>query len=178
MLIMLQRISTDALLYIQSYQHRRTHGYSNSLHKMLVSNRKASASDPRDKIYALLQLSHERREADLRPDYTLSVERVYTQLATTWINRVQPLACLGSAGLVRDHALPSWVPDWSVRSDRLPTLFSVGPVDGDMRSKGLYNACAGLPLDAGHSYMSQQLNVRGIRFDKIAAVSRPHCYFS
>ena len=72
------------------------------------------ATDPRDKLYGILGLTNERKDAGLRPDYTLSVEEVYTRLARNLIVESQSLDFLGSAGLLRDYDVPPWVPDWTI----------------------------------------------------------------
>ncbi|RGP76702.1 heterokaryon incompatibility het-6 [Fusarium longipes] len=77
------------------------------------------ATDPRDKVFALLGLW----KASPEPDYTLSPQVVYTGLASRFVtDKLTKLA-----GRVLDMAsqghsmtgLPSWVPDWSVKSQQL-----------------------------------------------------------
>ena len=77
------------------------------------------ASDPRDKVFALLGLW----KAPLEPDYTLPPQAVYTGLAASFVTDEDT----NLAGRVLDMAshghsmpgLPSWVPDWSVKSQQL-----------------------------------------------------------
>ncbi|OBS24640.1 hypothetical protein FPOA_05180 [Fusarium poae] len=77
------------------------------------------ASDPRDKVFALLGLW----KASVEPDYTLSPQAVYIGLASSFVTdqdaklagRVLDMASQGHSM----SGLPSWVPDWSVKSQQL-----------------------------------------------------------
>ncbi|KAF4477160.1 heterokaryon incompatibility het-6 [Fusarium agapanthi] len=85
---------------------------------LLRDTRNCNASDPRDKIFALLGLWKKAVE----PDYTLSPQAVYTGLASTLVTNeswevVAQLLDMATHG----HSmpgLPSWVPDWSQKSQR------------------------------------------------------------
>ena len=90
----------------------------------------SKATDPRDKIYALLSLG----QSGIQADYSKSVEEVYTDFAISYISQILPdtltrqspkfltdivysrfvaklLVWLHSTDSVLN--LPSWVPDWS-----------------------------------------------------------------
>ncbi|EWZ29541.1 uncharacterized protein FOBCDRAFT_149691 [Fusarium oxysporum Fo47] len=83
---------------------------------LLGDTRDCNASDPRDKIFALLGLW----KRPLEPDYTLSPQVVYTGLASmlvtdkSWevVALLLDMATHGCSML----GLPSWVPDWSEKS--------------------------------------------------------------
>ncbi|KAM0077333.1 hypothetical protein ACKRZS_010637 [Fusarium odoratissimum] len=85
---------------------------------LLEDTRDCNASDPRDKIFALLGLW----KKPLEPDYTLSPQAVYTGLASGLITggsqkvagRLFDMASHGRSML----GLPSWVPDWSEKSQQ------------------------------------------------------------
>ncbi|KAF4452107.1 hypothetical protein F53441_5040 [Fusarium austroafricanum] len=85
---------------------------------LLEDTRDCNASDPRDKMFALLGLW----KVDLDPDYTLSTQAVYTGLASRLvIDKDQEVAgrLLDMASHRRSMpGLPSWVPDWSVKSQQ------------------------------------------------------------
>ncbi|CAF3630277.1 hypothetical protein SNK05_002114 [Fusarium graminearum] len=119
--------------------------YGERLLKILVDTRSCGATDPRDKLYAIIplldrdhegmqeeneeqkerwqyneeelrQLSIRQRRLNIQVNYSDSVSRVYTELATL---------LMGSIGLdvlsyvVKESAmpgLPTWVPDWTVLS--------------------------------------------------------------
>ncbi|MCJ1394394.1 hypothetical protein MMC18_007272 [Xylographa bjoerkii] len=70
-------------------------------------------SDDRDKIYGLLALTS---GFAIRPDYTLPVEEVYQRAAFAAMIQSGTLEVLRAASFTEQkYALPSWVPDWSVR---------------------------------------------------------------
>ena len=86
--------------------------------ELLQEFRQCRASDPRDKVYALLKLSLDCDAPDLQPNYAHTVSELYTRVATY-------LLANGSAGRLlcaaSYHAsslsVPSWVPDWSFQED-------------------------------------------------------------
>ncbi|RKL27258.1 hypothetical protein BFJ72_g13285 [Fusarium proliferatum] len=85
---------------------------------LLGDTRNCNASDPRDKIFALLGLW----KKSVEPDYTLSPQAVYTGLASTLITDeswevVAQLLDMATHGRSM-QGLPSWVPDWSEKSQR------------------------------------------------------------
>jgi len=114
-------------LSVQRLQERRASsglGHTNDaqeLLELLNSSRFRAASDPRDKIYALLGLADRggagTAPLGIVPDYTLPVADVYQRVAQQLIRVSGTLDVLGSAGPIADHTpefdLPSWVPDWS-----------------------------------------------------------------
>ncbi|KAH9890177.1 heterokaryon incompatibility protein-domain-containing protein [Xylariomycetidae sp. FL2044] len=86
-----------------------------SLSTILPLTRKLEASDPRDKVYAMLGLVNLSRLPGVKPDYTLSISEVYIAAARAMILEEQGLAVFSSATsrpITQD--LPSWVPDWRV----------------------------------------------------------------
>ncbi|EFW98735.1 heterokaryon incompatibility protein [Grosmannia clavigera kw1407] len=91
------------------------------------------ATDPRDKVFAVVGLCRSEDRDALPPDYSLNVREVYLRTArhlmTTSLNllslntgspRLYPSA---GAGCQR---LPSWVPDWSLGASRPPPLWREG----------------------------------------------------
>ena len=107
-------------------------------------SRGLGATDPRDKIYALLGLS----QHDINPDYSMSPESVFTDFALQTLgvvtnevaeNRAASLdtsshnrevrrvmiliSCAGRHNQKLD--LPSWVPDWTVNLSSRPLVFGL-----------------------------------------------------
>ncbi|KAK4161787.1 heterokaryon incompatibility protein-domain-containing protein [Cladorrhinum sp. PSN259] len=96
-----------------------------SLSAFLNHYRSTSATDPRDKIFALLSMADRTKEpfsdpnaaSALAPNYRLSVVAVYTRLARLMIRSYGDLRILQHRELGRLRNLtdlPSWVPDYSV----------------------------------------------------------------
>jgi hypothetical protein len=87
---------------------------------LMRSLRKFGATDPRDKVFALLGIAGDADALGLRPDYRKSCEEVYTELALTFIRNGyhDPLSLSDSSRDITD--LPSWAPDWSTKSCRHP----------------------------------------------------------
>jgi hypothetical protein len=114
---------------------------------LLFMSRHLGATDPRDKIYALLGLG----KHDISPDYSMSPHSVYTDFALQMIGLVTNeaarratiglemtshdlqvrramvmISCAGRHNQRLSHKLPSWVPDWSVDLQARPLIFGVG----------------------------------------------------
>jgi hypothetical protein len=114
---------------------------------LLFMSRHLGASDPRDKIYALLGLG----KHDISPDYSMSPSSIFTDFALQMIGLVtneisqrvalgldmssrEPtvrramvmLSCAGRLNQRTPSTLASWVPDWSVDLQARPLIFGVG----------------------------------------------------
>ena len=114
---------------------------------LLFMSRHLGASDPRDKIYALLGLG----KHDISPDYSMSPSSVFTDFALQMIGLVTNeashraalgldmsahdpavrramvmLSCAGRLNQRPSRSLASWVPDWSVDLQARPLIFGVG----------------------------------------------------
>jgi hypothetical protein len=80
---------------------------------VMVSNGVA-CSDPRDRIFALLGLVPGSEKLGIFPDYSKSVEDVFTEAAGKFITRSRSLRLLAyAASSSHSPLLPSWVPNWS-----------------------------------------------------------------
>jgi Heterokaryon incompatibility protein (HET) len=133
-----------------------------TLLKLLSFSKEMTASDPRDRIYALLALASDALELP-RPDYTLSVAAVYESFAAALIDKGYgpDILALASSG-AKNHSYPSWVPAWEqtsvgLRLQELST-FSAG------RDLGLFNVSAGTSI----------LSTQGLIVDTILKVLPPH----
>ena len=123
-----------AIRNILGLEKLRDHGaeiaqkaFDNSHILRLVSlHRKFQATDPRDKVFALLGLIRKYEDHSSRPriNYSVSTREVYTTFARMSLRRESKLEILRHCNerLVPD--LPSWAPDWSVCSvdEPLPGL--------------------------------------------------------
>jgi Heterokaryon incompatibility protein (HET) len=101
------------LVWANDESGKPVHNFVEVLHWARVHR----STDPRDYIYALL--SHASASVDgkliVQPNYRISTEEAYTELAVNVIQRTKSLHILAfvdhheEAGIL---VLPSWVPDW------------------------------------------------------------------
>ena len=86
-----------------------------------------NATDPRDKIYALLALAPSG-DIDIKLDYNRSVEETYRAFATA-VLRTSHILDLWTGLKGRSELsskLPYWAPDWSDTTPQLDLLFNAG----------------------------------------------------
>ncbi len=93
--------------------------------ELVVNNRFAKCSDPRDRIFALLGISRGTALSDLPPDYTETVVETYLRAARYFIATGDGAALLNQATtLHRKHNIPSWVPDWDAPVEPVEQVLS------------------------------------------------------
>jgi hypothetical protein len=93
--------------------------------ELVVNNRFAKCSDPRDRIFALLGISCGTALSNLPPDYTETVAKTYLRAARYFIATGDGAALLNQATtLRRKHNLPSWVPDWDAPMEPVEQVLS------------------------------------------------------
>ncbi|KAH7234846.1 heterokaryon incompatibility protein-domain-containing protein [Fusarium redolens] len=72
------------------------------------------ATDPRDRVFALLNLAGDRDHFDLFPDYSMTVEEVYRGTACKILEQGTIDVLMYCQRPRKLASLPSWVPDWSM----------------------------------------------------------------
>ena len=83
---------------------------------VLGDGRELDATDPRDKIYGFMALIHPYFVKDLKPNYELPVEQVYTDFCIALMQADQSLDFLSHCNWTPDKiTIPSWVPDWNLK---------------------------------------------------------------
>ena len=88
---------------------------------ILERSRPALSSDPRDRVYALLNISADQQQLAIRPDYNASVCDTFIKVAQTLTQAgYGPKVLCNACGLDTSLNLPSWVPNWSLSLDVLP----------------------------------------------------------
>ena len=92
-----------------------------TLLELLIENRDRKASDPRDKVFALLGLlrNHEW-QVQIQPDYQISWAELYRKVVAAAVQTTMSLDVLRYCNPPRDIGLDesSWAPDWSKPSRR------------------------------------------------------------
>jgi hypothetical protein len=95
-----------------------TYGVSWDLHGLLHFTIDFYATEPRDRIFALLGLCRETRDAthwppELNPDYAKPLVDFSIEIARYLIREKESTSILGlSSGVRQDGGYPSWVPRW------------------------------------------------------------------
>ena len=157
---------------------------------LLLMSRSLGATDPRDKLYALLGLS----KHEINPDYERSAEHVFVEFATHQVGAVtKAFATASAAGLQRPSSqaievqrafmmfacagrqnqqlhLPSWVPDWTVDLQSRPLIFGLG-LDERFCAGGTELGTFDWDFDIG-------LQLSGVLLDTVQAVGSVKLDFS
>lgn len=128
--------------------------------------RERGASNPKDRVYALLGLG-----SDLQPDYTLSLEEVFTGAVRASIETTGSLhSLLRTAEEVRSPEVPRWAPDWCAKlpsatwySVSMPWYYQFSYYDAAKRTKAKMRT----PRDRS------ELCLQGFIIDRVRAVVPP-----
>lgn len=72
------------------------------------------SSDPRDRVFALLNLAADKDHFDTFPDYSMSVQEMYKETARKMLLQGDIDVLLYCQTPKKIESLPSWVPDWAM----------------------------------------------------------------
>ena len=131
------------------------------LAQLLRGSLTLEATDARDKVYALLSLADDREELGLVPDYTKSLNEVYTDV-TRNVNRTTGSLNLLCINTNSERLISSWASDWSLGSSRPKSLWA----------SGHYKAAANWAVVAFPIKDPSILDVGGKSVDDVAFKSR------
>ena len=94
------------------FDRRLWYGFTGQdLLRLLLNTSLYKCSDPRDKVFGVLSLIHEK---GFSPDYRLPVESIYTGVTAYLIKNCLAFEVLALAGTGNKVLrIPFWVPDWS-----------------------------------------------------------------
>ena len=117
------------LYHQHSFEQKKNRSLLDLLVTFYVNVRPRSllrCTDPRDKIYSLLGIASDAEQLEIVPDYSKSVEEVYTDAAAKILS-------LGKLELLhyvhpQNPNMPSWVPDWE-RAKRHITPYEFRELD-------------------------------------------------
>lgn len=92
----------------------------------LLSTRDCSASDPRDKVFSILNLVRREVSSLVKVDYTASIAAIYIDAAIAITKERGDLSILSYVQKATHIEVdwPSWVPDWRVSNDPLIFQFT------------------------------------------------------
>jgi hypothetical protein len=138
------------------------------LSMLLVFFRHFNATDPRDKVYALLGLATDASELALEPDYSNSVAKVYWAASRAILMKRRSLNILymvGYASVEYEDELPSWVPDWS--NTHIPAPFITFKNEDPVPNQ---NFCANKGLSSSQPPTcddEKRLILQGVKFEAV-----------
>ena len=149
---------------IRLRRRRQEQGGKDELEKLLYNYRSCLASDPRDKVFALVGIARGQIAPAYTPDYAKGVLEVYRDLAMHFIIAEQnPDLLVHCAYIVwsKSPLLPSWVPDWSQE-----LYFNCSP----MVCPGAYEASAGTSFRGRVSGNLDELFLDGVLVNKVDTI--------
>ena len=126
------------------------------------------ATDPRDKVYALLPLATLRygRELPILPDYRISTALCYAKFTHIQITEMQNLKILTSthdASMKQIEGLPSWVPDYS--------LLAAMPLRSNFERCKALEGLGRAVVDFESTNEQEFLKITGVLVDEVATVA-------
>jgi hypothetical protein len=132
----------------------------------LQMGRSFDSTDARDKAYGILGIcsAEVRYNSDLCPAYgDRKVAETYIRYATYIVNDSEDLRLLTTAESIRKiQELPSWVPDWSVKSD-------IGIKPNTYKQ---FAASGNIPKFASLDHSGRLLTVKAIRIDTVSRLAK------
>jgi hypothetical protein len=150
---------------ITRWRHLIQQGQYPKLWEAVQATHLFKATDPRDKIYAFCNIATYPTNANLNPDYTLSVEDVYTRFTKHYL-RTQFQSVIVAARNYQPrglHDLPSWVPDFTSNDN-----YQLLALSGCLNLNDNYTASG----EHGHAidldFSSTKIQLRGAYVDEIA----------
>lgn len=134
-----------------------------------------SATNARDKVYAILGLLGEKesRELNIIPDYTQSVEECYQKTSLLIMSQTKNLDILHTDRIFESTLdLPSWVTDWRSLPDPSPICLDPHSHDikGEEEDKRPFNASLSTQWTPKISSDAKILMLSGYDFDEIIEV--------
>ncbi|GKZ55627.1 hypothetical protein AnigIFM49718_000706 [Aspergillus niger] len=154
---------------LNSIRSQYTSSVKLGLFDLLCMTLAYQATDPRDKVYALLGLCCSKDRDAIIPDYTKTTREVYFQTTQYLIKESLNCFCFNTNSPCSElfgSKLPSWVSDWSLGASRPPSLWKQAVYFAGQPGPGVcYKPVATRVTD------SNTLYVRGTPFENIESVS-------
>ncbi|KAF2727801.1 HET-domain-containing protein [Polyplosphaeria fusca] len=159
--------------------------YKSTLSDLLWNTWDREATDPRDKVFAVLGLVGNEAHG-IRPDYNQTMVQVYCRTTKHIIREEQSLDILLAAnGIQRGDGLPSWVPDWRkeanatkpalfVNRDRLNLRYDTGSMEMALVHGHGYRAAGDAPPSYAFDSEGMRITVSAIIIDTVQAVDEAY----
>ena len=96
---------------IQMFQSLHAKFLRPNIYQLILFSRAALCTNPRDKVYGLLALMDESLTSLTKPDYSDTVEYVYSSFTLNIFRATKSLDALRHCELQTDSMRPSWIPD-------------------------------------------------------------------
>jgi hypothetical protein len=155
--------------YIQYLNGETYTAYALSMLGLVERTHGMGATDPRDKIYALLHLARDEDSLKIQPRYDRTFEECYMDATRRILKTDGKLLCLSLVLLTEAHQndLPTWTPDFRSISLRWYKHFRMDPEYRLYTATGESRVCMNDTADQTH------LALRGLCVGTITAVSTP-----
>ncbi|KAG8423178.1 hypothetical protein J3458_000094 [Metarhizium acridum] len=153
-------------LYELREEISRRGGSYGELQALALKWRDCLATDPRDKVFAMLPLTNPD-ETDVQADYAKDKQEVYRDTTLSLLRKNLDYLS-GCQNPARSNGFPSWVPDLEVPSRPLLTETNYG------HDKSLVNLWGNPPDDvAKFEYVPNEarLNIHGVIFDEVKVIN-------
>jgi hypothetical protein len=145
--------------------------FSLTLASLLDSTRSRQASDPRDKVFALLNIARDAKDSGLKVDYHLTPVEVYTTTARWLLRAERKLKLLRLVEKNDQPDLISWVPDFRYKS--YWNFLHHQPWRVYRGSVKLYNASRSSNAVIANDEPHNQLSLHGILVGTIVEITEP-----
>lgn len=120
------RLVDIELLY--DLYNKSQRGRDINLGELLKKTRRYKCSEPRDKVYGLIGLSCDYQRGDFEINYQLPISEVFTNAARfAMVNAGTLNLILEVQDTPSNLGLPSWVPDWTMRTGKAGLSSRLGP---------------------------------------------------
>lgn len=143
----------------------KTYTAHQDLLSLLCKGRTCKATEPRDKVFALLPLLEDPKDI-FQADYNKSTEIVFIETAT-WLASNTGISFLSCVQGDSSLSLPSWVPDWSIHF-RTPWILGLNGLFYPLRAS-LHTQAVAKVLNIPNQL--PELKVRGIVVDTIRTIT-------
>lgn len=162
----LRDVNAMALIHLLDLRNHYIRHEKLDLLPLLVAFRESLATNPRDKVYALLNIAS---TAGIIPDYRVSTVDVFREVCTKYLRHsLDILSLCGDHRWKQIKGLPSWVPDWSSTLLDPQFLFR--------EAKLPFNACGATSPLVRFSKDGSRVFIHGRLLDRVEARGHPLIY--